>query len=104
MTTQTKLLPKPQLGEIVVSLRLEGMTGEEMDWALSKLSDFNPTLCYRDETVGSRTIPLPYAHLATVESYDHAMNLVSQAISNGFSADDFDVTGMGKPRQFRGGA
>lgn len=66
----TEKLPQPKLGEIIVSICLEGYSGQEIDDILAKLASYSPRLCYQDEySESGLKVIVPYAYLATIYNF-----------------------------------
>lgn len=94
----TEKLPQPKLGEIVISLCLEGYSGQKIDEVLKLLSSYSPRICYQDEYAETgQKITVPYAYLATVDNFELANQLATELVSLGISLDTITVIGKGHP-------
>ncbi len=97
MITREKL-PQLKLCEIVVSICLEGHSGQEVDDILSKLSSYSLRFCYQNEYNESGIkITVPYAYLATINNFAVSEEIATSLVTLGVDPDAITVLGKGHP-------
>jgi hypothetical protein len=96
----TEKLPQPKLGEIVVSVCLEGYSGQEIGDTLAKLFSYSPRLCYQDEYNESGfKVTVSYAYLATINNFAVSQEIATSLVALGIDTDAITVVGKGNPRE-----